>query len=184
MKHDMKNSLTVIIILYLIMFFYSMVNLVALEIVAPWEEHYILMCVNVGCIIFADIYLFYFMRMTDEKNWLDHQVAMMKQQESQQFEYYEIQQQKYRQSIEILHDVSKHIRSIEELYKTGEKAQALQYTKEIDNILKPLIPVEYSDNPMLNILLSDKKQVAESQGIHFQIKTEKTDMDLMNFDKW
>ena len=166
-------------ILYLVMFFYSIVNLLALESIAAWEEHYVLMCINIGCIIFADMYLFYFMRMTDEKNELDFQVAMMKQQESLQFEYYEIQREKYRQSIAILHDVSKHIRSIEELYKAGEDEQALQYTKEIDNILKPLIPAEYSNNPMLNILLSDKKQLAESQGIRFQIKIEKVGLDFM-----
>ena len=167
------------VILYLIMFFYSMVNLIVLAIVASWEEHYVLMCVNVGCIIFADIYLFYFMRITDEKNELNFQVAMMKQRESLQFEYYEIQREKYRQSIEILHDVSKHIRSIEGLYNAGEKEQALQYTKEIDTILKPLIPAEYSGNPMLNILLSDKKQLAVSQGIHFHIRIEKAGLDFM-----
>ena len=166
-------------ILYLVMFFYSIVNLLALESIAAWEEHYVLMCVNIGCIIFADMYLFYFMRMTDEKNELDLQVAMMKQQESLQFEYYEIQRERYKQSIAILHDVSKHIRSIEELYKADEKDQALQYTKEIDNILKPLILVEYSNNPMFNILLSDKKQLAESQGIRFRIRIEKAGLDFM-----
>lgn len=168
---------------YLIMLIYSMVNFLLLffdlEAAIPAGGSYGILCVSMGCVTFASLYIFYFMRMTDEKNELDFQVAMMKQQESLQFEYYEIQKEKYRQSIEILHDVSKHIRSIEELYNEGEKEQALQYTKEIDNILKPLIPAEYSNNPMLNILLSDKKQLAESQGIRFRIKIEKAGLEFM-----
>ena len=171
------------LLFYLVMFIYSMANLLLivfdLEVTIPASGSYGVLCVSMGCVTFASLYLFYFMRMTDEKNELDFQVAMMKQQESLQFEYYEIQREKYRQGIVILHDVSKHIRSIEELYKAGEKEQALQYTKEIDNILKPLILVEYSNNPMLNILLSDKKQLAESQGIRFRIKIEKAGLDFM-----
>ena len=177
-KKDLRQHRSQLI-LYLIMFLYSMLNLLAVASIAAWEDHYALICINIGCVTFADMYLFYFMRVTDEKNELDLQVTMMKQQENLQFEYYEIQREKYRQSIEILHDVSKHIRSIEELYKAGEDEQALRYTKEINNILKPLIPVEYSNNPMLNILLSDKKQLAESQGIRFRIRIENAGLEFM-----
>ena len=181
-KKELRRN-TAQLLFYVIMLLYSMVNFLLLlfyfEVTIPANNNYGILCVSMGCVTFASLYIFYFMRVTDEKNELDFQVAMMKQQESLQFEYYEIQREKYRQSIEILHDVSKHIRSIEELYKAGEDEQALQYTKEIDNILKPLIPVEYSNNPMLNILLSDKKQLAESQGIWFRIRIEKAGLDFM-----
>ena len=177
-KKDLRQNKSQFV-LCLIMFLYSTVNMLAIESIVAFKEHYVITCVNIGYIVFANLYLFYYMRMTDEKNELDLQVVMMKQQESLQFEYYEIQRERYRQSIAILHDVSKHIRSIEELYKAGEDDQALQYTKEIDNILKPLIPADYSNNPMLNILLSDKKQLAESQGIRFRIKIEKAGLDFM-----
>ena len=168
---------------YLVMFIYSIVNflllLFDLEAKIPANGSYGVLFVSMGCITFASLYIFYFMRVTDEKNELDLQVAMMKQQENMQFEYYEIQREKYNKSIEILHDVSKHIRSIEDLYKAGEDEQALQYTKEISNILKPLVLVEYSGNPMLNILLTDKKQLAESQGIKFRVRIEKAGLDFM-----
>ena len=181
-KKELRRN-TAQLLFYLIMFLYSMVNfallLTSLKATIPARNNYGIMCVSLGCFTFVSLYLFYFMRVTDEKNELDFQVGMMKQQESLQFEYYEVQREKYRQSIEILHDVSKHIRSIEELYKAGEEEQALQYTKDIDNILKPLIPVEYSNNPMLNILLSDKKQLAESHGIRFSIQIEKAGLDFM-----
>lgn len=181
-KKELRRN-TAQLLFYLVMFLYSIVNslliLFSFEVTIPAGNNYGILCISIGCVTFASLYLFYFMRMTDEKNELDLQVGMMRQQESMQFAYYEIQREKYRQSITILHDVSKHIRSIEELYRAGREEQALQYTKEIDNILKALIPVEYSNNPMLNILLSDKKQLAESHGIRFRIKIEKAGLDFM-----
>lgn len=119
------------------------------------------------------------MKMTDEKNELEFQIAMMKQQESLQFEYYERQREKYGKSIEVLHDVGKHLRSIEELYRTGMTDKAMEYTKQIGSILKPLVPEEYSDNPMLNILLADRKQAAEGMGIRFVVKLESTGLGFI-----
>lgn len=119
------------------------------------------------------------MKMRDEKNELEFQIAMMKQQESMQFEHYERQREKYGRSIEVLHDVSKHLRSIEELYKAGMTDKAMEYTRQIGGILKPLVPEEYSDNPMLNILLADRKQAAESIGIRFVVRVESTGLGFI-----
>ena len=46
--------------------------------------------------------------------------------------------------MEVLHDVGKHLRSIEELYRSGMTDKAMEYTKQIGSILKPLVPEEYS----------------------------------------
>jgi len=160
------------LILYLVMFLYSVLYFfitVYLADSALLRGHYSFLCVTTGIAAFVSMYFLYFMRVLDEKHELDLRLAMMKQQEKMQFDYYKRQQEQYRQSVIILHDVSRHIRSIEALYQTGEGEQALRYTKEIDSILKPLVPVEYSDNPMLNILLTDKKMLAEQEGIRFNI---------------
>ncbi len=159
-------------ILYLVMFlysvFYSLITFYLADSVLM-REHYSFLCVVTGIAAFIGMYFLYFMGVLDRKHELDLQLAMMKQQEEMQFNYYRRQQEQYRQSVAVLHDVSRHIRSIENLYQAGEGEQALRYAKEIDSILKPLVPVEYSDNPMLNILLTDKKMLAEQEGIRFSI---------------
>lgn len=170
-KKDYRQSRTQVF-LYLVMFIYSMVNILMLATAVTREADYFLLCANMGCLIFANLYLCYSLKVEDEKNSMEFQIAMMKQQESMQFEHYERQREKYGKSIEILHDVSKHIRSIEELYRAGVTDKAMEYTKQIGSILKPLVPEEYSDNPMLNILLADRKQAAESIGIRFVVKVE------------
>ena len=172
-KKDYRQSRTQMI-LYLVMFLYSVVNFIILATAATRNADYLLICTNLCCVVFANLYLFYSLKVEDEKNSMEFQIAMMKQQESMQFEHYERQREKYGKSIEILHDVSKHIRSIEELYRAGVTDKAMEYTRQIGGILKPLVPEEYSDNPMLNILIADRKQAAESMGIRFVVKVEST----------
>ena len=170
-KKDYRQSPTQVF-LYLVMFLYSMVNVIILATAATRKADYFLFCTNLCCVVFANLYLFYSMKVEDEKNIMEFQIAMMKQQESMQFEHYERQREKYGRSMEVLHDVSKHLRSIEELYQAGMTDRAMEYTRQIGGILKPLVPEEYSDNPMLNILLADRKQAAESVGIRFMVRVE------------
>lgn len=177
-KKEYRQSRTQVF-LYLVMFIYSVFNILMLAIAVTRKADYFLLCANLCCVIFANLYLFYSLKVEDEKNSMEFQIAMMKQQESMQFEYYEMQRDKYGRSIEILHDVSKHIRSIEELYRAGVMDKAMEYTKQIGSILKPLVPEEYSDNPMLNILLADRKQAAESIGIRFVVKVESTGLGFI-----
>lgn len=177
-KKDYRQSRTQVF-LYLVMFLYSMLNFMIFITAAAREADYFLLCANMGCVIFANMYLFYSLKVEDEKNSMEFQIAMMKQQESMQFEHYERQREKYGRSIEVLHDVSKHLRSIEELYQTGMTDKAMEYTRQIEDILKPLVPEEYSDNPMLNILLADRKQAAESSGIRFEVKVESTGLGFI-----
>ena len=177
-KKEYRQSRTQVI-LYLVMFLYSVFNFIILATAVKRKADYFLLCANLCCVVFANLYLFYSLKVEDEKNSMEFQIAMMKQQESMQFEHYERQREKYGKSIEILHDVSKHIRSIEELYRAGVTDKAMEYTRQIGGILKPLVPEEYSDNPMLNILLADRKQAAESMGIRFVVKVESTGLGFI-----
>ncbi len=177
-KKDYRQSRTQMI-LYFVMFLYSVFNFIILVTAATRKADYLLICANLCCVVFANLYLFYALKVEDEKNSMEFQIAMMEQQESMQFEHYERQREKYGRSIEVLHDVSKHIRSIEELYQAGVTDKAMEYTRQIGGILKPLVPEEYSDNPMLNILLADRKQAAESMGIRFVVKVESTGLGFI-----
>ena len=158
---------------------YGISNFVVIIVKVAYQSDFFLPFTNFFCIIFVILYLTYFMRAEDEKKGMEFRIAMMKQQEELQFDYYEAQREKYRQSVSILHDVNRHIRSIEELYRLDKKEEALEYTRQIGSILKPLVPKEYSDNPMLNIILADKQQSAESLGIQFMIQVECGKLDFL-----
>lgn len=102
--------------MYGIILLYSLINMsVIVENFKNGEENY-LCAVNMGCIVLADLYLLYFVKMADEKNYYEKQLIALEQQAKVQYEYYLTQAKKYDQTIQILHDVNKHIKAIEGLY--------------------------------------------------------------------
>lgn len=165
-------------ILYLIMFIYSVVNILIIAAISEKSNPLVLMVI-VGCTIFSNMYILYFIRFSDERNFYKRQVEMMKQQEKIQYENYEIQSEKYNQAVAILHDVEKHIKMIEDLCQEDLKKNAIDYAREIRVMLQPLVPSRYTDNPVLNCLLSDKKRIADKNGIMLKIEVTEVDVGFM-----
>jgi len=78
-----------------IILLYSLVNmLVIAEGTLEGQSDFIL-TVNMGCIVLADLYLLYFIRLSDEKNNLEREVEVLEKQADTQYAYYRSQEQKY-----------------------------------------------------------------------------------------
>lgn len=166
-------------IIYGIMLAYSLINVIVIvEMFNQGQKSYIY-TVNMGCIVLADLYLLYFVKMADEKNEYEKEVMALKQQAEMQYKYYLIQTKKYDQTTKILHDVNKHIKAIEGLYGAEQEHTAGEYAKEIGDMLKPLIPVHYTENPILNILLTDKEAIMKEKQILSEIKIDNINLDFI-----
>ena len=50
---------------------------------------------------------------------------------------------------------------------------------KIRELLKPLIPVQYTENPILNILLTDKESVMREKGISVTIKIDNVNLNFI-----
>ncbi len=75
-------------IMYGIILLYNLINMgVIVENFKNGEENY-LCAVNMGCIVLADLYLLYFVKMADEKNYYEKQLIALEQQAKVQYEYY------------------------------------------------------------------------------------------------
>lgn len=161
---------------------YSLLNLTVL--VYAYERmntgnEYSLMFINMLCIVFADMYFLYFIKCIAEKNQLQVKNELLEQQSRMQYSYYLAENQKYQQSMEILHDVKKHLNMITRLSETKSNAQAMEYAEEINTMLKPLAPDAYTDQPILNILLWDKQKQAEKDHIEFTVEIGRINLDFM-----
>lgn len=163
--------------LYIAMFFYSMVNILATASISD-EEHPDLLMIVMGSIVFSNMFLLYFMKYLDERNFYKLQNDMMRQQEKLRLENYEIQRDTYTKALSVLHDVKKHISVIETLYRENRE-EALDYTKQINEMLKPLMPMRYVDHPILNCLLTDKSRTADQHHIQFEIDVSTGDVNFM-----
>ena len=165
-------------ILYIVLFAYSVANILAIAVISDREEPLILMF-NICCTLLANMYLLHFIRFYDERKYYKLQVEMMKQQQRIQYEGYEIQKEQYAIAFSILHDVDKHIKMMETLYQEDLKKEAIEYVGKINEMLSPLIPLEYTNNPTLNCLLSEKLRSAKKLGIDFQIDVASIDVNFM-----
>ncbi len=162
-----------------IILIYSLINMLVIAEGALQGQANFILTVNMGCIVLADLYLLYFLKAADEKNDLEREVMMLEKQAHMQYGYYLEEEQKYNAAVHILHDVDRHIKSIENLCTNGENGKAAEYVKEIRNMLEPLIPVRYTGNPILDILLTDRAAISREKKINFTIKVDNINMDFL-----
>ncbi len=161
---------------YIIMLVYSFINLMLIVWEFTQKDTNYLWAANMGCIVLADLYLLYFIKMSNEKNYYENQVKALEQQANVQYRYYQMQTENYDSTLKVLHDVNKHIKMIEDLFAAGKATTAAEYTWQINDMLSPLIPIRYTKNPILDILLTDKVINMKEKGIDFQANVENVDL--------
>lgn len=163
-------------IVFILIFLYSLFNILLIAKQYFSKQTNYLWVVNMGGIVIGDLYLLYYIKMSEDRKNYEIQIKSLEQQARLQYEYYLTQTDKYNGTLQILHDVNKHVKMIEELYRSDKGEEATRYAKEITGMLKPLIPIKYTGNPILDILLSDKEMCMKEKGIDFRVQTENIDM--------
>ena len=143
------------------------------------DNNYFLV-LNLGCIVLAALYLLYFVKIMNENKSLEYEVHLLEKQAEMQYKYYKRQEKEYNKTIRVLHDVNKHIKTIEQLSLNGYSEDVEIYTKQIGGKLKTLIPVQYTGNPILDILLTDRKTIMEEKEIDFCIKVDNVNLDFID----
>lgn len=166
-------------LIHLIVLGYTLLNSTIIIRMSLKAKADILCLINMGCIILADIYIIHFVRISEEKKRYENQVRALEQQAHIQYEYYLMQTKKYEQTVRILHDANKHIQAIENLHLADQPHAAEEYAAQLRKMLKPLIPVGYSDNPILNILLSDKCEQMKDQDISVEISIDHVSLSFL-----
>lgn len=166
----------------IIIILFSIVNLAVImsvlsKINTPTE--YILLLINMAFMLFADLYFLYFARFAEKYNRLKIKLRLLEQQSLLQYEYYEGQEEKYNESIKILHDVNKHLNMIKNMYDAKEDDLAIGYTQKISQMLLPLALEDFTNNPILNVLLNDKKRIAKLHGIKFDLEIGTVNLSFM-----
>jgi hypothetical protein len=164
-------------VVYFIMLVYNIINIFLIVAEFTRREANYLWVANMGCIVLADLYLLHYVKTLSEKSFYENQAKALEQQANIQYSYYLLESERYNNTLKVLHDVNKHIKMIEDLYETNQGKAAAEYTSHINDILKPLIPVQYSGNPILDILLTDKDMDMKDKGIDFNVYIDNVDMN-------
>lgn len=159
---------------------YTLVDLVVIVYnMNNQQENYFLL-INFGCIVLADLYLVYLVKVMNEKAYLEYEIRLLERQSKLQYQYYVRQEQKYNRTVGILHDVNKHMKLVKQLCINGETENAGEYAAQTSDMLQPLIPMKYTGNPILDILLTDRTEIMVEKGIYFDIKVDKLSLDFID----
>jgi Histidine kinase-, DNA gyrase B-, and HSP90-like ATPase. len=163
---------------------FSMVNIYTLHIIlgktSSKAEILLVVFTTVGIVIINACFL-NILEFISEINQLQYQNHLFVQQSRMQYKYYDKLELQYRDSLRILHDVKRHMWAIEELYRNKEEETAAEYTKNVNEIIGSFKMNEFTDNRMLNIILNDKKRIAEQHQITFTCKIEQTDLNFIEY---
>ncbi|MCH5210883.1 MAG: GHKL domain-containing protein [Oscillospiraceae bacterium] len=91
---------------------------------------------------------------------------------------YQLMKEKYNELKIMTHDFNKYCNSIEGLL-TKEQNEALAMTQQLKNKNKEFLLVEYTNNPALNILLSQKMRECNNENIDFQLYVKDIDLSFI-----
>ncbi|MDF2868473.1 MAG: hypothetical protein K0R05_48 [Anaerocolumna sp.] len=163
--------------------FFSVLNIYSLSILMKdIKSQSAFICVMITCvgIVVINIYFLNILEYESENNRLIYENKLFGQQSKMQYQYYDALELQYRESLSIIHDVKRHIRSIEELYTHQETGAAREYAITINNRLDAFRLNEYTTNRMLNIILNDKIKLAENNKIEFQCKIDEIDLSFID----
>ncbi len=103
---------------------------------------------------------------------------------SMEYKYYEKSVENDRKLMSIRHDISNHIQTIYSLFRNGENQRGMDLIKELQSRYSLVEQMVYCKNPVVNIILSNKKQDAEEKNIetHIKIKDELDNLPITDFD--
>ncbi|MCM1315657.1 MAG: ATP-binding protein [Prevotella sp.] len=121
---------------------------------------------------------FLFVRLASARR-IEQENQLMKQQSEMQLKAYERLSEQYNESLRIVHDMRKHIRSLDTLVKNNSDI-ATDYQQILYNELNRFYPNFQSDNQMLAVIINNEIARAKRLSIDIQLNIEKIDLGFIS----
>ena len=137
-----------------------------------------LICISIGfCILNFGLY-YLFSRLADSRR-IEQENQLMKQQSELQLQAYQELSKQYNNSLRIVHDMRKHIRSLDALIENGSD-KAADYQQMLYDELNRFYPNFQNDNQMLAVIVNNEINKAKRLGIDIQLNIEKIRLDFIS----
>ena len=142
-------------------------------------ENLLLLIVDIAILLLLNIFVTSLFDTMGRNNQLQRELELYQQQALFQQKYYEKLEQKYQSTRTLVHDIRNHIQMMERLYEEQENETGIQYTRDIHEILNQLGQKYYTSHKMLNMILNDKTEQMQSEGITADIKIAEVDFTFL-----
>jgi signal transduction histidine kinase len=130
--------------------------------------------------LLLDLYLTYLLQRISKAYSTEKELELVTQQSMLQLNAYKELNEKYNASRRIIHDVKKHISSLEGLINANKADEAERYKELLNNELNKLMPRFECDSSILTVVINNKLESAESQKIDFKVDAEFTNVDFIS----
>lgn len=160
-----------IIIILVITYTMAETNNEALLISLSW------VCIS---IFLADIYIYYLFNKLAALYNQKSQFMMLQQEKTLQIKYYNELENKYTEYRQLAHDINRHLSVLDELYSKGHLNEAGEYASQIRNLVDSSKIAIHTNNKIVNILVNDKIDIAQKNGIEFIYNCEDTDLSFID----
>ncbi|MGL5647113.1 MAG: sensor histidine kinase, partial [Clostridium sp.] len=150
-------------------FIFSLIELLQNQWMASSEEDTILLIVNLGLIIFFNLFITNIFESISKNNELKNKIEFYEKQKNIEYEYYRVLESKYNTSRKVIHDIKNHMQTIDSLYEIEEKEKAKTYLKEMYGLLDSLGQKVYTENRVLNVVINDKVHLAKKSNVNIEV---------------
>ena len=157
----------------------EMLTICGLARVFPNEQlNTFLVIFSVGfCILDFGLY-YLFIRLSDARR-IEQENQLMKQQSEMQLQAYQGLSEQYNESLRIVHDMRKYIRSLDTLIENGSD-RAADYQQTLYDELNRFYPSFQDDNQMLAVIVNNEIDKAKRLGIEIRLNIEKISLDFIS----
>lgn len=133
---------------------------------------YILLVSNLLCFYFLEQLI----KTADENQ---RKQAFIQKQKMEQI-YYTAIQEKTEQQARLLHDIKHHIQVLGHMATDGNNDKIVSYCKSVINIYTIPVTIEYTDNNIINIILSEKSEVCKQKQIDFKVDIDVVQLEFID----
>ncbi len=172
---------------YILLLILPIVNFITIDIILilptyklnPKVIYYLILFMAIISIL-INISVIYIYHSVSKSDRLERNIALMKQHDNMQYNYYQQLEVEYNNSQKIVHDIKNHIKVIERLYSMDQFSEGLEYAQKIYDIVDQLGMKFKSNNRILNIIVNEKIKLCELYNIKFIYTVENVNLDFIS----
>ena len=178
-SYDNRYMTSYEVISFVMLVVLEMLTICGLVRVFPNEQlNTFLVIFSVGfCIL--DFGLYYLFICLSDARRIEQENQLMKQQSEMQLQAYQGLSEQYNESLRIVHDMRKHIRSLDTLIENGAD-RAADYQQALYDELNRFYPNFQNDNQMLAVIVNNEIDKAKRLGIEIRLNIEKISLDFLS----
>ena len=128
--------------------------------------------------LISNIIVFYIHESTIRLNNKYTQLLLDKQREKNTIDYYKLLNEQNENSKVLIHDITKHLNTIKQLSEDKDSNIA-QYISEIVNDFSIMNPIDYCNNPTVNLITHRYYEICKKNNINFTISIKNANIDFI-----